>query len=517
MILKKLLIFIAFCWSHYTYAQYFQFSQYNYATQRINPASVATSDYATLSFLHRNQSTGADFNLASSMASASYPLLSSRNGMRWGGIGLTLLDDRSGVAGIFNTQEAALSVATNVYLRKYQTLSFGAKGLYQIQKVNPAGLYTGMQYIPDRGFDESLYSGENFSQLRLNFFTLSLGLHWQQVDRNNNRVAYWSLSFFDFNKPEASFLNSEAQLKSTAVAAIGIRVYKSGPLAITPEVLFTRSHLNNLLNIGAITSYELSSSPSLSGRVDFITKYVPGRSGIIGAQFHKENFSVGFSYDFPLFKKNIGNLGALEVGVELRGLVDPRLKARANARRKNKTPERKKQPVTASRPKAEQNASTPNTLKADSTSSTQPKPIPALKENLQHKQDSVLALAEAGKIKHEALVIERVTLHFNFEFNSANLDGESATYIDELAEALTDNPHLSIKLVGHTDNIGSARFNERLSLQRANAVKAKLIEQGVDPSRIVTEGKGMYEPLNDNESDEARAKNRRVELTILYN
>src|SRR5690606_1562402 len=113
---------------------------------------------------------------------------------------------------------------------------------------------------------------------------------------------------------------------------------------------------------------------------------------IVGAQFHKENFSVGFSYDFPLFKKNIGNLGAIEVGVELRGLVDPRLKARANARRKNKTPERK-QPSTASRPKTEQNASTPNTLKPDSVTSTQPKPIPALKENLQHKQDSVLALA----------------------------------------------------------------------------------------------------------------------------
>jgi len=515
--LKRILVFITFCCSHYTYAQYFQFSQYNYATQRINPASVATSNYASLSFLHRNQSTGADFNLASSMASASYPFLNSRNGMRWGGIGLTLLDDRSGVAGIFNTQEAALSVATNVYLSKYQTLSLGAKGLYQVQKTNPTGLYTGMQYIPDRGFDESLYSGENFNQLRLNFFTLSLGLFWQQLDRNNNRIVYWSLSFFDFNKPEASFLHAQTQLKSTVVAAVGVRVYKSGPLAITPEVLFTRTHMNNLFNIGAITSYELSSSPSLSGRVDLITKYVPGRSGIVGVQFHKENFSVGFSYDFPLFKKNIGNLGAIEVGVELRGLVDPRVKAKAkaNARRKKQTPERK-QPVTASKPKTEQITNASNTQKQDSTS-TQPKQVPALKENLQHKQDSVLALAEAGKIKHEALIIERVTLHFNFEFNSSTLDEESSKYIDELAEALNDNPHLSVKLVGHTDNIGSARFNERLSLQRANALKARLVEHGIDPARIVTEGKGMREPLNNNETEEERAKNRRVELTILYN
>ncbi|MBX2967169.1 MAG: PorP/SprF family type IX secretion system membrane protein [Cyclobacteriaceae bacterium] len=517
MMRKTFLIVLLFVqWSQSAYGQYFQFSQYNYTPQRINPASVATSDFASLSFLHRNQTTAADFNLASSMASASYPLLNNRNGMRWGGIGLTLLDDRSGVAGIFNTQEAALSIATNVYLNKFQTLSLGAKGLYQAQKIDPAGLFTGMQYIPDRGFDGSLFSGENFDQLRLNFFTISLGLHWQQVDRDNNRVAYWSISFFDFNKPQASFLNSETQLKSTAVAAVGVRIYKAGPLSVMPEILYTRSYQNNLLNIGAITSYELSSSPSLSGRVDLITKYVPGRSGIIGTQFHKENFSVGFSYDFPVFKKNIGNLGAIEIGIELRGLVKPQLKGRANAKRKSKTPQRK-QPVTVSQQRVQETATKKETNNPDSVTAIQPKQTPALKENLQHKQDSVLALAEAGKIKHEALVIERVTLHFNFEFNSANLDGESAAYIDELAEALLDNPHLSIKLVGHTDNIGSARFNERLSLQRANAVKARLVEQGVDSSRIITEGKGLLEPLTDNDTEEGRAKNRRVELTILYN
>jgi outer membrane protein OmpA-like peptidoglycan-associated protein len=77
-------------------------------------------------------------------------------------------------------------------------------------------------------------------------------------------------------------------------------------------------------------------------------------------------------------------------------------------------------------------------------------------------------------------VIERVTLHFNFDFNSSTLDDESVAYLSELAEALQDNPHLSIKLVGHTDNIGSPRFNERLSQQRANAIKEQLVDLGVD-------------------------------------
>jgi outer membrane protein OmpA-like peptidoglycan-associated protein len=113
-------------------------------------------------------------------------------------------------------------------------------------------------------------------------------------------------------------------------------------------------------------------------------------------------------------------------------------------------------------------------------------------------------------------VLEKATLHFNFEFNSTNLDNETTDYLDELAQALTDNPELKIKLVGHTDNVGSEKFNQRLSINRAQTLKDYLVEKGVDGERITAEGKGMKEPLNKNETEEDRAKNRRVELTILY-
>jgi outer membrane protein OmpA-like peptidoglycan-associated protein len=71
-------------------------------------------------------------------------------------------------------------------------------------------------------------------------------------------------------------------------------------------------------------------------------------------------------------------------------------------------------------------------------------------------------------------------------------------------------------LVGHTDNIGSAKFNLRLSQTRAEAIKDLLIEKGVDENRIKTSGKGMTEPLNDNSTEELRSNNRRVEMRILY-
>lgn len=73
-----------------------------------------------------------------------------------------------------------------------------------------------------------------------------------------------------------------------------------------------------------------------------------------------------------------------------------------------------------------------------------------------------------------------------------------------------------MKLIGYTDNVGSARFNQRLSLERARVIGDYLIEKGIDESRIEIEGRGLAEPMNQNTNDQERALNRRVEMTIFY-
>src|SRR5688572_14667348 len=247
--MRRIIVSILFvCGMKTTVAQYFQFSQYNFTPQRINPAQVANSDYATLSFDYRNQATDGGFRLTSNILNISYPLIS-QTGKRWSGVGLTFMDDRSGQAGLFNTQEAGLSYALNVFLAKYQTLSLGVKGLYQSRKIDLEGLYTGAQYIPDRGFSEAISSGENTGQYSTNFVTFSAGLYWQQTDKEGTKLGYWGVSFFDFNKPENSFLGLESHLNSTLVASLGWRAYRRGNFSIFPELLYTRSASNNVLNI----------------------------------------------------------------------------------------------------------------------------------------------------------------------------------------------------------------------------------------------------------------------------
>jgi type IX secretion system PorP/SprF family membrane protein len=504
------------CWMKTGVAQYFQFSQYNFTPQRINPAQVASSDNAKLSFDYRNQATDGGFHLTSNILNASYPLIS-RTGRRWSGIGLSFMDDRSGQAGLFNTQEAGLSYAMNVFLAKYQTLSLGVKALYQSRKIDLGGLYTGAQYIPDRGFSEALSSGENAGQYNTSFMTFSTGLYWQQTDKEGTSLAYWGISFFDFNKPENSFLGSESHLNSTFVASLGFRAYDRGNISVFPEMLYTRSAANNVLNVGCITRYDVKLySAQGAAYLDIITKYVVGRSGILGLQLHKENISVGLSYDFPVVVKNVANTGTVEVGVELRKLVVVSNRMKKRKSQKTATSNQRK-PVerrvaTAKTPAAE------NKLAVGTISDTiAAKPVVKddLSARLKQKQDSVRTSADVGKIQHEPLVLERATLDFNFQFNSAEVNQQTARYLDDLTRALNDNPELQIKLVGHTDNIGSEKFNLKLSHYRAQTMKDYLVNKGVAASRISVEGRGMNEPLNDNSTDAKRALNRRVELTIL--
>jgi peptidoglycan-binding protein ArfA len=105
--------------------------------------------------------------------------------------------------------------------------------------------------------------------------------------------------------------------------------------------------------------------------------------------------------------------------------------------------------------------------------------------------------------------------HISFEKGSAKLKSESFIELDKLVETLKANPTIRIELAGHTDNVGDASANIRLSKLRAVAVANYLIGKGIDEKRIVAVGYGSKEPIVDNFSEEDRIKNRRVELRVL--
>ncbi|MBQ8101023.1 MAG: OmpA family protein [Paludibacteraceae bacterium] len=91
---------------------------------------------------------------------------------------------------------------------------------------------------------------------------------------------------------------------------------------------------------------------------------------------------------------------------------------------------------------------------------------------------------------------------------------QSEPTLEELAAFMQDNPEVKIRIIGHTDAVGSEESNQRLSEGRAAAVRADLMARGVDAARIEAEGRGETEPVADNDTEEGRSRNRRVEFVI---
>lgn len=105
--------------------------------------------------------------------------------------------------------------------------------------------------------------------------------------------------------------------------------------------------------------------------------------------------------------------------------------------------------------------------------------------------------------------------YVKFETGSAALTSLSRYELDNIVEAMAKYPELRIQLAGHTDNTGEAEMNQRLSENRAEAVKNYLVEQGVSADRLVARGYGASQPIETNDTDAGRQKNRRTELRII--
>ena len=99
-----------------------------------------------------------------------------------------------------------------------------------------------------------------------------------------------------------------------------------------------------------------------------------------------------------------------------------------------------------------------------------------------------------------------------FDANRADLRPGSGEVIDTVAEVLKANPGLRVEVQGHTDSVGTAERNRQLSLERAQSVAAALGLYGVESNRLVPRGFGPDQPVADNDSEQGRQQNRRVEL-----
>jgi len=109
-----------------------------------------------------------------------------------------------------------------------------------------------------------------------------------------------------------------------------------------------------------------------------------------------------------------------------------------------------------------------------------------------------------------------LTLHVNFDFDKATIRSADTAELQKAIDFVKRYPGYKISIEGHTDSMGTERYNQRLSERRAAAVKEYVLKHGVaDGARLKTKGYGKSKPIADNSTEKGRFDNRRVEILIL--
>ena len=127
-----------------------------------------------------------------------------------------------------------------------------------------------------------------------------------------------------------------------------------------------------------------------------------------------------------------------------------------------------------------------------------------------------------GCPKKPALVVVtssqiKITQQIHFEFNKSKIKPDSFPILDAVVQVLKENPDITIEVGGHTDNVGGAAYNKKLSQDRADSVRTYLTSHGIAGSRLTARGYGMDVPVDTNSNEAGRAKNRRVEFVRTEN
>ncbi len=129
-------------------------------------------------------------------------------------------------------------------------------------------------------------------------------------------------------------------------------------------------------------------------------------------------------------------------------------------------------------------------------------------------QDALSQIVDTRKTAL-GLVLNLSEDYLKFEFDKSNLRPANRELLSRIAGILLTSKDYSIAVYGHTDDVGTDEYNQKLSERRAGAVRDYLLEAGLDSAIVSMEGFGKTQPLMPEKTDEARAKNRRVEIGII--
>jgi type IX secretion system PorP/SprF family membrane protein len=477
-----------------TSAQNVSFSQYKYSPFFTNPAMIASRSEMSVSILHRNQQLNNDINFRTSAITGTYAFVN-KNNKRTGGVGFSALNDQQVGDDAFKLQGASIAYAYNLQLTNTQYLSFALQGGYFERKLNMDWFTTGSQWINNVGFDRSAPLGESMVEDRKSYSSISSGLNYYIEDNLERHIFSLGIAAYHLNRPVVSFYDDSDKLYHRYIANGYIALLRSDKLLFGPEILFIRQNNKNIVSPGASLSYYFANENPFSaiknGSINLSTRYTIDNALVLGIQVNQPNFTIGFSYDFGVSTSNTlaSNSNTSEILITIKKSLG----------RKNKS----------------------NKVVIDNYTIGEIRDFYA-KDEIRYFDDTEKPNANENVDTNdtefdwnsETKYQFELRKDFSFGFNDAELNGPAKEFLRDVIILLESNNRLFLEVVGHTDNIGTAQANKKVSLLRAQSVIDYLKTQGVNAKRLKITGKGATEPLVSNDTETNRARNRRVEFII---
>ncbi|TAH23024.1 MAG: type IX secretion system membrane protein PorP/SprF [Cytophagales bacterium] len=463
------------------------FTQYTQNKYFYNPAYAGYHGYAVGHLVYRKQWAGFDGAPETMLFSFQSPVAKTM------GVGGRIFRDNTGVV---SRTGAQVSYAYGVNIDDNQQLHFGISVGTLVNSVRWDILSSNDQQ------DQTLY--------RLNNSFVLDGAFGAFYRLKGLEVSFAFPQLFNRSlREQSTSSNSVFRYINQSVAAVSYRFdLMQGNLSLTPMLL----HRFGAFAIQKTGQFDMSLTAewqekywvSLMNRTDY--------GSAVNAGIHFKQFSFGYAYEFASSSSLIGNVS--------NGSHEILMSYHVGRKDKNK----KKKEVEPQDNQLIAKADSTQTIKeevakldtAGTKTATDSAALAKVEEKVEEKVEPVKSDAQVFD-KPEAGKKYTVSGLF-FTTGSAKIAEGSNTALDNLADFLQKNPTLKVEIGGHTDNVGNAATNQRLSENRAKAVVDYLASKGIDAKRLLFKGYGDKEPVatNDDEKD-GRELNRRIEMKVLDN
>jgi len=448
----------------------------------INPASVGSELKGAAHLLYRQQYIGNGYSLRLPSFQFQYPIFSQDQTRHWGGVGLAFMQEQLGNTSIYKNTGIALSLAYAMPLSEETKLSFGMQAAYFLRRIEEGKITTEYQYLNGVLGEPSL-SGEDFSRLQVRYPSIQSGLiiRRQRVQEKTPLFEF-GVSALALNQPNVSFYKEPFFLPSRLFVSLNVRGWSNPVAALIPSIRWTYQAGNQQWRVGAEYHHDFPAlNPAFKEGAMSIAAWWQGSYLMGSLSLRQAEYQISFSYDVNMGKK--GYPTAFELGV---AWTKPFELKKKKQRRHLSAALRQPLPSHEENPKVIVFTRKPVEVKP-------------------HKERPALTEAEKDILRS----------NIYFEQGSSQLSDSAKKQLIQVAEILQAHPEILLKIEGHTCSFREEIGNEKLSMERAYAVRTFLKAQGVEEKRMIMDAMADRKPVATNDTEAGRRLNRRVVLVPL--